>query len=60
MLVNFQICVMKQSYENVIFFLDIFFGIEISSGEIASILEREAKILTPEYHQIQERILSQQ
>jgi transposase len=60
MFVNFQICIMKQSYENVIFFLDIFFGITISSGEIASILEREAKILTPEYNQMRERIVSQQ
>ena len=60
MFVNFQICIMKQSYENVIFFLDIFFGITISSGEIASILEREARILTPEYNQMRERIISQQ
>ncbi len=59
MFVNFQICIMKQSYENVIFFLNLFFGIEISSGEIASILEREAKILTPEYNQIRERITAQ-
>lgn len=59
MFINFQISIMKLSHSDVVNFLRVMHGIEISDWEISNILEREAKILTPEYENIREKITSQ-
>ena len=59
MFINFQITIMKISYRDVINFLRMMHGIEMSEWEIARILEREALILSPEYERIREIITSQ-
>ena len=59
MFINFQITIMKISYRDVINFLQIMHGIEMSEWEIARILKREALILSPEYERIREIITNQ-
>jgi hypothetical protein len=54
MFINFQIVVVKMEYSIVQKFLEMIYGIEISSWEIRNILEKESTILTPEYESMRE------
>lgn len=59
MFINFQITIAKMEYSITQKFLEMVYGIQISSWEIRNILERESLILTPEYERIRERITTQ-
>ena len=59
MFINFQVTILKHSYSTVQKFLQIMYGIEISTWEISNILEQEATILTDEYEEIRKRISQQ-